>query len=170
MTRLFPRLAVALAVCLAAFAAAVTSSWAARPLHGRVYRGVMADYLNNARHWTAERTTGTATLRVSASGEKIARFAGTYFYYCGAGHSTIRGRSIPISARGRFRSIAHARSRYGVDYYMLSGRFVDGGRKVALSYLSDFVFTGKHVADPYSTAFHRGPCESWVHGTIAVRR
>jgi hypothetical protein len=159
---------VLLTSCGLALAGAVAR--AADPLHGRAYRGTMADYLNNAPHWTAERTTGTATLRVSAAGTKIARFTGSYYYYCGAGRATIRGRAIPITARGTFRSTAHARQRYGTDYYMLSGRFLDGGRRVALSYLSDFVSSGQHVGDPYSTAFRHGPCESWVHGTISVIR
>jgi hypothetical protein len=144
---------------------------AAAPIAGGTYRGTLPDGQNNGYHWNYSRNvTGTADVRIAASSATIARFSGSYFYYCGAGRSTLTGHSIPITSRGTFYSTAKGRNRYGIDYFMLRGRFLDHGRKLSISYLSDFVSRGEHVADPYSTAFRQGPCESWVHGTLTVSR
>jgi hypothetical protein len=144
---------------------------AAAPVAGGTYRGTLPDGLNNGYHWNYYRNvTGTANVRISANSATIARFSGSYFYYCGAGRSTLTGHSIRITSRGTFYSTAKGRNRYGIDYYMLSGRFLDAGRKLSISYLADFVSNGEHVAHPYSTVFRQGPCESWVHGILRVSR
>ncbi|HEY5428634.1 MAG TPA: hypothetical protein VIK04_05905 [Solirubrobacteraceae bacterium] len=154
---------------LAALVAGIAG--AAAPVAGGAYRGSLPDGLNNGYHWNyAPNVTGTADVRISAGATKIARFSGSYFYYCGAGRSTLTGHSIAITARGTFYTTAKRRARYGIDYYMLSGRFLDHGRKLAISYLADFASTGEHVTNPYSTVFRQGPCESWVHGTLNVTR
>jgi hypothetical protein len=159
----------------AAFVLLSASALAVVPEAGKSFKGKTGDYLNNAPRWTRE-AAGKVSFKVSADGQRLLNFRGTYYYYCGAGTGTVTDKALKIKRNGRFYAtgtrVEHSSSGKftGRNYYLLSGRFVNRGRAVQVSYMDDFVYAGKSVHQPYSTTFHRSSaaCESWVHGTVPV--
>ena len=158
-----------------AFVLLTATAVAVAPEAGKTYRGTEGDYLNNAPKWTKE-ATGKVSFHVSTDGRRLLNFRGTYFYYCGAGTGAVTDKALKIQSNGKFYAtgtrVEHTPTGKvtGRNYYLLSGRFVNRGQTAQVSYMDDFVYAGKSVRKPYSTAFHSSAssCESWVHGTVPV--
>ena len=158
-------------VCTAvvAVSAGAVAALAAGIRAGATYSGTVIDYLNNGPQW--QTTSGLhekASFSVSADGHHVLNFVGHYTYYCGAGTSTITAGSLVV-IRGRFSGTGRRANANGVNYYSVSGVFGPHGRAV-VSYQDDFVYKGKHVADPYEYRYHAPTlaCESRATGTLTA--
>jgi len=151
------------------------SAFAASPNPGALYKGVGKNFMNNAPKWANE-GTAKISFKTSADGSKVINFKGSYAYYCGAGTSTVTEKHIPISKRGTF-SLKFSQPIKGPNgkinstaYAAISGTFGKGGKQANVSYLIDYVFTGKTVKHPYSTSNPRAlGCASWVRGTVKTK-
>ena len=161
----------AVLACLAvvAVSAGAAAALAAGIRAGATYAGTMADYLNNGPAWrTTSGLREKASFAVSADGRHVLHFVGHYAYYCGAGTSTITADSLVVIG-GRFSGTGKRANANGVNYYSVSGVFGPHGT-AAVTYQDDFVYRGKHVADPYSYRYHAPTlaCESRVTGTLTA--
>ncbi len=107
---------------------------------------------------------------------RLLSFLATYSYYCGSSTSSLTWKSIPVMPSGRF----HVRARFvarlstgrvtGYDYVTIWGRVSGSGKAAAVSVLVDFVYAGKHVADPYGTRLQSATaaCETLVKGSAGA--
>lgn len=158
-------------VALAAGCAATTALAAlARP--STRYSGTGTLYANNGPHWNrGEREPISFT--TSSDGRKLLHFKGGFAFYCGGASGTVTAREVFVSAKGRFAyrfwvpSHGPNKQVNGRIYINISGSFVDGGRRAAVSYLVDDVFTGTKVKNPYSPSNPRAlGCAAWIRGTV----
>ena len=162
---------LAVLACTAAVVVSVgaVTALAAVVRAGATYSGTAIDYLNNGPRW---QTTATlhekVSFAVSGDGRHVLNFVGHYAYYCGAGTSTITARSLVV-AHHRFSGTGRHANANGVNYYSLSGVFGPRGTATVV-YQDDFVYKGKHVADPYSYRYHPPAlaCESRATGTLTA--
>lgn len=154
-----------------ALSALVGVAFGAHALAGKTYAGVGQEYENNGPHFeTFKGFTEHMTLTVSADGTHVKYFKGYYVYYCGAGKSYVDGNELQISPTGRFGGSASKPTANGTIYFVLRGRFIDGGQKVAITYQGTFVGRGQMAPHPYSLAYQSSPaCQNKVSGTITVR-
>jgi hypothetical protein len=162
----------ATAIVLAAGMVTAVSAVAASPESGHSYRGTGKDFMNNAPKW-ADEGTRKISFQTSSDGMDVIQFRGAFSYYCGAGTSDVTEKKMAISKSGRFgtrfsQKIKGANGKVeSTAYVVVSGRFDDGGSQASVSYLVDYVFTGKKVSRPFSTSSPRAlGCASWVRGTV----
>jgi hypothetical protein len=146
-------------------------AFGAHALAGRTYAGKGQEYENNGPHLeTFKGFTQHMSLTVSADGTRVKHFKGYYSYYCGAGTSYVEGNKLKISATGRFGGVGSKPTANGTNYFVLRGRFIDRGQKVAITYQGTFVGRGQTARHPYSLAYQSAPsCQNKVSGTIAVK-
>jgi hypothetical protein len=156
-------------------AALAATALGAAPAASSHFSGTAKEYLNNAPTWTYEGNRESYSFQASANGQQILKFVGAYFYYCGAGTTTVTDKSIAVAADGSFSNQGHWTERAngkvtGTTYAKIWGRFTGTGKTANVSYLIDFVYAGHHVNNPYSTTIknRHNACESWVHGTAQV--
>jgi hypothetical protein len=131
--------------------------------------------MNNKPKWTDE-AAGNFTFKTSSDGRRILSFNGSYRYYCGGGPpGYVKDSSVPIGANGSFSVRGHYQEHdngkvTGTNYLSLWGRFAPSGRTATVNYLSDFVYSGKSVQNPYSTKIKNSSsaCQSWVRGTAII--
>lgn len=152
----------------------VGGAYAVSPVAGKLYTGTGKDYMNNAPKWGDE-GNGKISFKTSASGVAVTSFRGGYSYYCGAGTATVTEKHMPVSSNGTFGARFSVRTKgpkgkiNGRAYVSISGAFV-AGAKANVSYLVDYVFTGRHVKHPYSTKHPKLlGCASWVRGTVKAK-
>jgi len=128
-------------------------------------------YENNGPHLeTSKAFAEHMSLTVSTNGTRVERFKGYYVYYCGAGKSYVYGNKLKIGPAGRFGGVGSQATSNGTSYFVLRGRFIDGGQKAAITYQATFVSRGETAPHPYSLAYQPSPaCQNKVSGTIAVK-
>jgi hypothetical protein len=163
------------AAALVTTAALAATALATAPVAGSRFSGTAKEYLNNAPTWTYEGNRKSYSFQTSDNGQQILKFVGAYFYYCGAGSTTVTDKSIAVATNGSFSNQGHWTERAdgkvtGTTYARIWGHFTAKGKTAAVSYLIDFVYVGHHVSNPYSTVMKspRNACESWIHGTARV--
>jgi hypothetical protein len=146
-------------------------AFGAHALAGRTYAGTGQEYENNGPHLqTSKGFTEHMSLTVSTDGTRVEHFKGYYVYYCGAGKSYVDGNKLKISPAGRFGGVGSQATSNGTSYFVLRGRFIDGGQKAAITYQATFVSRGQTAPHPYSLAYQPSPaCQNKVSGTIAVK-
>jgi hypothetical protein len=134
------------------------------------FKGSGGDYMNNAPTWSNE-GKGQFTFQTNSTGNRILKFHGSYQFYCGAGTGSVMDNSIAIAANGHFAARGHYQEHShgkvtGTNYLRVWGRFAGSGKSATVDYLSDFVYAGKTVKNPYSTKIKSDgdSCESWVRG------
>ena len=162
----------AVLACAAVAAVSVTAvaALAAEIRGGATYSGTAIDYLNNGPRWqTTAGLREKVAFAISHNGRRVLNFVGHYAYYCGAGTSTITAQTLNIVG-GRFSGTGRRANANGINYSSLSGAFGPHGT-AAVTYQDEFVYTGKHVADPYSYRYHPPTltCESRATGTVTAR-
>ena len=148
---------------------APTRTTGTSPEAGARYAGTGQDYLNNAPTWTDEKTTNIS-FDVSADAGAVTSFRGRFFFYCGAGTSTVKEVRMPVSSSGHFGARFTQKYSNSTAYVAISGQFTTGGTLAGVSYLVDYVFKGSPTpAHPYSTADPKAlGCASWVRGNPAA--
>lgn len=156
-------------VCVAVLWLGFAAGALAAPKHGAHYTGRGPDYMNNASQWH-KAATAHVSFKTSANGTAVISFDGTFHYYCGSGKSQITDNKIRIASNGSFSDRGHHVDKEGTEYLRISGRFNRSGTSAEVSYLFDFVYTGKHVRHPYSTKMKPrvDACESWVRAEARV--
>ena len=127
--------------------------------------------MHHAPQWASDGTR-KITLNTSRYGKRILNFHGSYQFWCGEGTGFITGSSVAISKSGSFAEHGHYQEKShgkvtGTNYLRLWGQFASNGKSATVDYLSDFVYAGKSVKNPYSTKIKSqgSACESWVRGT-----
>jgi hypothetical protein len=161
---------------LAALALPVVAD-AARPLAGTVYTGTGVERMNNGPTWRTSPALAREPLRfhISATGNAVLAFRGSFFFYCGAGTDTVRAKRITVGRAGRFAyrfSLPTRRSNRtvsGETFVSIAGSFTHGGHRAKVSYLVVFSPTAHPAHDPYlaAGAFKDG-CAAWVKGTASA--
>ena len=150
---------------------------AAHALAGKTYSGTGQEYENNGPHFeTFKGFRQRMRLTVTADGARVQSFKGYYSYYCGAGTASVTGKGLNIRSSGRFGGQATApayyrSSRTGTNYFVLRGRFINGGEKAAVTYQAAFVGVRQTDPHPYSLGLQPGSasCQNKVTGTINVK-
>ena len=161
----------ATAIILAAGMVTAVSAVAASPESGHSYRGTGRDFMNNAPKW-ADEGTRKISFQTSSDGMDVIQFRGAFSYYCGAGTSDVTEKKMAISKSSRYQVLPEGQ---GCERQSRIDRvrrclqpFDDGGSQASVSYLVDYVFTGKKVSRPFSTSSPRAlGCASWVRGQSA---
>jgi len=164
------KLTVGLVVLLAVSGSAGGAAAAARA--GKRFVGSGTEHVNNGPKWERAAPRLRISFSVAPDGKRLVGFRGTYFYYCGAGSGTITDGSIAIGRNGHFRargSFADKTSSGQVtarSYVSIWGRMVDHGDAAVVSFLVNAVWTGRHLANPYSTKLQPAglACQTWVKG------
>jgi hypothetical protein len=163
------------AAMLVTTAALAATALAATPVATSRFSGTAKEYMNNAPTWTYEGNRESYSFQTSKNRQQMLKFVGAYFYYCGAGTTTVTDKSIAVAAKGSFSNEGHWTERVdgkvtGTTYAKIWGQFTGKGKTANVSYLLDFVYVGHHVNNPYSTTIKssRNSCESWIHGTAGV--
>ncbi len=162
---------------LLALGALVGVALAASGLAGRTYAGTGQEYQNNGTHLqTHKGFREHMSFHVSTTGTHVKGFKGYYEYYCGTGVSSVIAKSLKISSAGRFggtgTKAAYSNGvRTGTLYLHLRGRFIDAGKKAAVTYQATFVALNQTDPHPYSFAYQSPTraCQNKVTGTIKVK-
>lgn len=174
------RRGAAVAAALGASFLLAASADAAGAVGGAYKRfvGSGVEYGNNGPRWEKSGSRSRIAFRSGPGEKRLVSFTGTYSFYCGGGPDTITSRSIPVAPSGRF----HARGSFvdrlssglatAVSYVSIWGRLVDHGNAADVSFLVDSVYTGKHVADPYTPNLKSAvaACETLVKGRAVALR
>jgi hypothetical protein len=126
--------------------------------------------MNKTSKWT-KAATAHISFKTSGNRAYVLSFDGTFHYYCGSGKSRITDTKIRIASDGSFSDRGRRVDKEGAEYLRISGKFDKSGTSAKVSYLFDFVYTGKHVKHPYSTKIKPrvDACESWVRATARVK-
>lgn len=141
------------------------------------FRGLGEEFWNNGPKWEHVFVgVGESAFQwrfrfdTARNGSRVLHFRGVYSYYCGSGIRTLSDRAIPISFYGNFRAHGSAREyvngRFqGTEYFSVIGA-PSGHGDVAVSYMFEFVYRGKHLSDPYRQVYRRSDvaCQSLVLG------